>query len=116
MLMTSGPTAPMGKKMEDSKTHYYVQVQDPVGEEYYVGPFAESGGGFSVGRSAIDWVYKQVGVIMVADPNAELVKHRWHVKENENFFDGPTVDVVVEIAGYCMEVKSLRPPAFTNIQ
>ncbi|WP_038051358.1 hypothetical protein [Thioalkalivibrio sp. ALJ1] len=101
--------------MEDSKTHYYVEVNEPEGGEYYVGPFGEAGDSFSHGRAAIDWVYRQVGLLKVANPDAELVKHRWHYQESEHGFDDPTVEIAVEIAGYRMEIKSLRPPAFCNV-
>lgn len=101
--------------MEDSKTHYYVQVNEPDSSEYYVGPFEEGGDSFSHGRAAIDWVYRQVGLLKVAYPDAQLIKDKWHYQESAHGFEDPTVEVALVIAGYRMEIKILHPPAFKNL-
>lgn len=101
--------------MENPKTQYYVKVNNPAGDEYYVGPFEEAGDSFSFGRAAIDWLYRQIGLLKTANPDAKLVKNKWHYQERASGFERPVVEVSVEIANFNFEIKELRPPAFTNV-
>ena len=101
--------------MQESNTHYYVQVSEPSGSKYDVGPFAEAGDSFSYGKAAIDWIYRQIGLLKTAHPDAELVKHKWHYRERDNGFSDPAVEIEIELAGFKLEIKALKPPSFQNV-
>lgn len=102
--------------METTKNHFYVQVSTDDGSSYNVGPFDVSGGlRFSDG--AIDWIYKQIGLLKSKFPDASLIKHHWDYKEKEAgvFGDEAVVDVKVEIAGFTFEIIPLKHPKYTNV-
>ena len=101
--------------MENIKTNYYVHVTEASGGSYDVGPFEESGDGFTHGKAAIDWLYRQIGLIKTSFPKEELVKHKWHYKEAKDMFASPIVEIEVEIAGYKLSIKSLNHPAYKNV-
>lgn len=101
--------------MENPTTQYYVKVNAPDGGEYYVGPFEDAGDSFSYGSAAIDWLYRQIGLLKTAYPDAKLVKHKWRYQEKAHGFDRPVVEVSVEIADFFFEIRELRAPSFTNV-
>jgi len=101
--------------MTDTKTHYYVHVIEPSGDDYDVGPFEESGHGFTYGKAAIDYLYRQIGLLKTAYPEDKLIKHMWHYKEAKDAFANPLVEIDVEIAKYRLSIKSLNPPAYKNV-
>jgi hypothetical protein len=103
--------------MESLKNHFFVQVSVADGSAYDVGPFEASGGAFRMADSAIDWVYKQIGLLKSKYPDAILIKHRWNYKAEGRgpFGDEAIVDIRVEIAGFTFEIVPLRTPKYTNV-
>lgn len=88
----------------------YVKVNNKTKDESYdVGPFIESGNEkFSDSESAINWIYKQIGLIKVINPDAILIKHKWNYLKDD--FMGPSADIKVEIAEFTFEIFSLKDP------
>lgn len=98
--------------MEEYKDHSYVRVLSPEGA-YDVGPFEFSGGNrWSDG--AVDWLYKQIGLLKTKFIDASLVKHRWNYQEGD-FLQVATVDIKVEIAGYTFEILPLKNPKYADV-
>lgn len=48
--------------MKLTKNHFYVRVSENNGSSYDVGPF-EVSGGLRFSEGAIDWIYKQIGIL-----------------------------------------------------
>lgn len=89
-----------------SKKCYVKVINNINNESYDVGPFIYSGNdSFSESESAIDWIYKQIGLIKVNNPDATLVKHRWNYKNDD--FMGISADVKIEIDGFIFEIFEL---------
>lgn len=102
--------------MSNFKTYYYyVKINKPDNSEHYIGPFKEEHDSFSYARPVIDWIYRQVGLLKIANPSAELIKHKWHYQEQNGGFDPPIVEIALEVAGYHMEIKTLQPFDSYNI-
>lgn len=102
--------------MELTKSHFYVHVSENGRDSYDVGPFEVSGGRrFSDG--AIDWIYKQIGILKSKFPESILKKHRWNYKEESSdiFGDEAVVDISVEIAGFSFEIVPLKNPHYANV-
>jgi len=102
--------------MELSENHYYVHVTTEGCASYDVGPFDVSGGPrFSDG--AIDWIYKQIGLLKSKYPNAELIKHKWDYRNSGSGFLGEeaVVDINVEIAGFTFEIVPLKSPSSSRV-
>lgn len=102
--------------MESAKNHFYVHVSLNDGSSYDVGPF-EVSGGLRFSDGAIDWIYKQVGLLKSKFPDASLIKHRWNYIEKGNgiFGDEAIVDIKVEIAGFTFEIVPLKHPRYANV-
>lgn len=91
--------------------HFYVRVShsDENGTvSYDVGPFS-TGSHPTISKSAISWIYQQIGLIKLKFPQAELVKHGWdytEIKGKELFSDVYSritdldINIKIEIAGY----------------
>jgi hypothetical protein len=94
----------------------YVHVSTPSGEEYDVGPFDDVKR-FIPGEetTAIDWIYKQIGMIVVADPDSRLIKHSWSCPEKESYRTEPNCKVRLGIAGFTMEVRAIKGPAWASL-
>lgn len=101
--------------MDSAGTYYFVNVQEPDGKQYDVGPFPEGIDPFKHGSAAIDWIYRQVGILKVNEPNESLIKHEWYYKERDSGFSNPEVRVKVEISGYLFEIHELQSPSFKNV-
>lgn len=103
--------------MEITKNHSYVHVTSNTGESYDVGPF-EVSGGLRFSDGAIDWVYKQIGLIKTHNPDASLIKHRWNYSEKtDGIFGGENtiVDIKVEIAGFFFETHPLKSQKYMQV-
>lgn len=102
--------------MQLSKKHFYVHVSESNEFSYDVGPF-EVSGGQRFCEGAIDWVYKQIGILKSKFPESVLVKHRWNYKEQGAgvFGDEAVVDIKVELAGYSFEIVALKHPGCFNV-
>lgn len=96
-------------------THCYVKVFDGNnGKGYDIGPFANSGNDlFSSNDSAINWIYKQIGLIKVNHPDTPLIKHKWLYMKDE-FLD-VSADVKVEIQNITFEIFNLISPSHNVI-
>jgi len=58
----------------------YVKVYDGNTQNTYdVGPFDYSGNQVYIptNNSAINWIYKQIGIVKTQHPEAPLIKHKW---------------------------------------
>ncbi len=66
--------------MQLSKNHFYVHVSKNNEVSFDVGPF-EVSGGVRFCEGAIDWIYKQIGILKSQFPDAVLIRHRWDYKE-----------------------------------
>lgn len=102
--------------MELAKDFFYVHVSVENEVGYDVGPFDISGGcRFSDG--AIDWIYKQIGILKSKFPESVLVKHRWNYKAKGAgvFGNEAVVDIKVELAGFTFEIVPLKTPTHTNV-
>ncbi|VUF53814.1 hypothetical protein HYP22_gp42 [Escherichia phage ESSI2_ev015] len=96
-------------------TNCYVRVLDNNTKRVYdVGPFINSGNeAFSGADSAINWIYKQIGLVKIQYPESTLIKHKWdYVKDD---FYGPTADVKVEISNFIFEIFKLLPADTQNV-
>lgn len=95
----------------------YIHVITPSGEEYDVGPFDDAKQFIIPGKetSAVDWMYQQIGMIVVSDPDARLTKHSWSCPEKESFLTAPNCKVRLEIAGFIMEVRPIKDPAWASL-
>jgi len=84
----------------------YVKVTNTLKNEFYdVGPFINSGNDqFYDSHSAINWIYKQVGLIKVNTPDANLTKHRWDYSRDEL---GNSADIKIEISDFIFEIFNL---------
>lgn len=93
----------------------YVRVTNNTKQEYYdIGPFSHSGNEpFSELESAINWVYRQIGLIKVQTPDAKLIKHRWNY-DAETFF-GSKADIYVEIGDFAFEIINLIDSKYYNV-
>jgi hypothetical protein len=102
--------------MEITKNLSYVHVTSSAGESYDVGPF-EVSGGLRFGDGAIDWIYKQIGLIKTQHPDASLIKHRWNYSEKSGglFGESAIVDIKVEIAGFFFEIHPLKTPKYAQV-
>jgi|GEM_PF-3927979 len=87
---------------------FFVHVSIADGSAYDVGPF-DVAGGLRSSDGAIDWVYKQIGLLKSHFPEAILIKHRWNYKETgfTLLADKTTVDIKVEIGGFTFEILPL---------
>ena len=102
--------------MELKKNYFYVHVSENIETSYDVGPFEVSGGRrFSQG--AIDWIYKQIGILKSKFPESVLIKHRWNYKEMGAgvFGDEAVVEIKVEIAWFSFEIVPLKHPGYANV-
>jgi hypothetical protein len=94
----------------------YVHVITPSGEEYDVGPFDDAKRFLpSEETTAVDWLYQQIGMIVVSDPDARLTKHSWSCPEKESLLTGSNCTVRLEIAGFIMEVRPIKNPAWASL-
>ena len=102
--------------MEFTKNHFYVRVSENNESSYDVGPF-EVSGGLRFSEGAIDWIYKQIGILKSKFPESVLIKHRWNYKEKGAgvFGDEAVVDIKVEIAGFSFEIVPLKHPSYANV-
>ena len=102
--------------MELTKKHFYVHVSENNETSYDVGPF-EVSGGLRFSEGAIDWIYKQIGILKSKFPDSVLIKHRWNYKEKGAgvFGDEAVVDIKVEIAGFSLEIVPLKHPGYANV-
>ncbi|MDN0106256.1 hypothetical protein QVN76_05050 [Yersinia rochesterensis] len=93
----------------------YVKVTNNSKNEFYdVGPFINSGSQlFSESECAINWIYKQIGLIKVEYPEANLVKHRWCYLKDD--FTGPFADIKVEISDFTFEIFTLVDYKYHNV-
>lgn len=97
------------------KNHCYIRVYDGnVNKIYDVGPFDYSGNEpFFQTESAINWIYKQIGLIKTKYPDSPLIKHKWcYVKDD---FSGSKVDIRVEINNIMFETFNLLSPETHNV-
>ncbi|MDT7849435.1 hypothetical protein Q9292_07420 [Methylophilus sp. VKM B-3414] len=104
--------------MEITKNYSYVHVTSSAGESYDVGPFEVSGAlRFSDSDAAIDWIYKQIGLIKIQHPDASLIKHRWKYSQKSGgiFGEDAVVDIKVEIAEFFFEIHPLKTPKYANV-
>ncbi|HBL7013942.1 hypothetical protein [Serratia marcescens] len=87
--------------------HCYVRVNNNIKNETYdVGPFNYSGNESCFeSDSAISWIYKQIGLIKIQNPEAVLIKHRWNYT-NDSFW-GVKADVLIEIDCFSFEIINL---------
>lgn len=96
-------------------THCFVRVLDKNSDSIYdVGPFSHSGNeAFCKSESAINWIYKQIGIIKTQYPDSSLIKHNWsYIKDD---FFGPKADVKVEIQNIVFETYNLLSPDTHNV-
>lgn len=102
--------------MELTKKHFYVHVSGNNETSYDVGPF-ENSGGIRFSEGAIDWIYKQIGILKSKFPESVLIKHRWNYKAKGAgvFGEEAVVDIKVEIAGFSFEIVPLKNPSYANV-
>ena len=96
-------------------THCYVRVYNGNTEKTYdVGPFEYSGNEAAFHTaSAINWIYKQIGIIKTIYPDSPLIKHKWsYIKDD---FLGPKADVIVEINNIIFETFNLLSSDMHNV-
>ncbi|GEM_PF-3488494 len=96
-------------------SYCYVRVHNGnTNESYDVGPFDYSGNESAFHTpSAINWIYKQIGIIKTKNPESPLIKHKWtYVKDD---FFGPKADVKVEVNNITFETYTLVPPDRHNV-
>ena len=98
------------------ENHFYVHVTSSNCESYDVGPF-EVSGGLAFDNGAIDWIYKQIGLIKIQHPEAVLIKHQWNYKEKSNdiFGEEAVVEVNIEIAGFSFVIHQLKTAKYTQV-
>lgn len=89
---------------------YYVHVTEPEGSEYDIGPFDDVLGFISNDDTAIEWIYKQIGMLKIVTDSSELIKHKWNYTRPESSFADPIVEIDVEMCGYRLVVKTLNAP------
>ncbi len=103
-------------------TRFLVRVMPLDGVAFEVGPF-DLAGGLRGSGSAMDWLYRQLGLLMTHFPDARLIKHRWEYRESGFCLlaDQTFVDVKLELAGFVFELlpiegdTPLRPPHTTDV-
>jgi hypothetical protein len=100
--------------MSKSNEHYFVKVTTAE-ESYYAGPFAHAKADFANGDSAIDWIYRQIGILKAANPDSHLVKHAWEFIERDGGFFDARPNIRVEVGSIVMEVLTLASPGYTNV-
>lgn len=96
-------------------TPCYVRVcNGNTNESYDVGPFDYSGNDSAFHTpSAMNWIYKQIGIIQTKNPESPLIKHKWsYVKDD---FFGPKADVKVEVNNITFEIFTLVQPDIHNV-
>ena len=100
-----------------TKNYEFVNVTEPSGIDYSVGPFEINDGFAESSKSeAVNWIYKQIGIIKTIYPDSQLIKHRWDYGVDQSAFVlERKVDIKVEILGYFFEVVSLKLPNSTNV-
>lgn len=94
----------------------YVKVCDEnTHKTYDVGPFDYSGNEFflQTSNSAINWIYKQIGIIKTQHPEAHLIKHKWTYIIDE--LCGAEAEVKVEIQNILFEIFILISPDTHNV-
>lgn len=96
-------------------TPCYVKVLNKNNDESYdVGPFDFSGNELaSNAASAINWIYKQIGIIKTRNPESPLIKHTWSYVRDE--FLGPKANIKIEIDNIIFEIFSLVAPDRHNV-
>ena len=92
----------------------FVKVSNNSNHTFYeVGPFEYSGNQiFNESNSAINWIYKQIGIIKTQSNDAELIKHKWNY--NKNDFES-TAEIKVEIGNFIFETVILIDPQYHNV-
>jgi len=98
------------------KMSCYVKVHNAKEQKIYdVGPFDYSGNQafLETSNSAINWIYKQIGIIKTHHPEAPLIKHKWSYTLDE--FLGAEAEVKVEIHDISFEIFILTSPDTHNV-
>lgn len=94
----------------------YVKVYDGNTQKTYdVGPFDYSGNQVytPANNSAINWIYKQIGIVKTQHPEAHLIKHKWSYI-TDAFLDSEA-EVKVEINNILFEIFILTSPDTKNV-
>ncbi|UNX69476.1 hypothetical protein [Klebsiella aerogenes] len=93
----------------------YVRVYNGNPDESYdVGPFGYGGNESAFHTpSAMNWIYKQIGIIKTKHPDSPLIKHRWSYIQDD--FLGPKIDIKVEIHNIIFETFNLVSPEIHNV-
>lgn len=100
--------------MDIRQSCYVKIINSKDNSSYDVGPFQNSGSLiFSENKTAIDWIYKQLGLIKTMQPDAMLIKHRWIYKQDDA--TRASADIKVELGDFIFEIFNLESVDYKNV-